>query len=237
MSGIVGDINSKSRIIERPEQKLFKSYESADDILTQNPNAKNGVYWINGPLGNPIVRVYCDLTSVSDGSTQAGGYMLVGRFTSTSASRTNWESSTYSKEYETDTGAVMSKIREYATFQYLRIVWNGGEGASAPIYDYTASSGGLVNVGSRNCSRVSSGTGSTGILTTSSWGLLGAYSASTLYNKVSGAGDRAVWYSNYSGSGSNQDGLFGNGGLYGGSTLTSGNNSVTAVTYAEFWIR
>ena len=241
MSGIVGGINSKSRIIEPPEEALLvgyktKSYSSADDILAQNPGATNGVYWIDLPTSHSYpIRVLCDFETVSDGSPQAGGYMLAGRFTDTAATTANWISSSYSVEYESHTSLIYSRIREVATFQYLRIAWNGGVGTAAPIYDFTPTSGGLVNAGSGTKSRVSSGIGSTGILTVTGWSLEGSYSASTLYHNLSPPGHRGSMYSNYNNNAQNQDGPFSTGGTYGGTTLTSSSNSNLA--WVEFWIK
>ena len=238
MSGIVGDINSKSRVIERPSKNLFRSYLSADDVLSKNSNATNGVYWIDVEGGGPI-RVLCDFTTVSDGSSQAGGYMLCGRFTDMTASVVDWQNSGYSCEYDTNPDACMSYIREVKEFRYLRIAWNGSSGTSAPIYDLGDNSGGLVIWGTVAKARVSSGTGSTGELTTSNWGALGTLDRDYIYINRPGADHRSVLYSNYEDDSQNQDGMFST--SYGIHSSDGGiiaaNSNTTAITWLEFWIK
>lgn len=260
MSGIINSPEAKSGVVGHRLHKNTREnvYKNADQILlghsrTANTyyastatklNTPNGLYWIDpGVTNSRPVKVYCDFTSVADGSAQAGGYMLVGRFMDTSANRWDWEDSNFVREYTDDNGHVMSALREWQPFTYLRIAWNGGEGSAAPIYNFGSTTGGLVNVGATSKSRVSSGTGSTGVLTGSNFGLLGTYSASTLYHNKRGAGFRGHMYTNYDDNNDNTDGFFGIDGdastpNYAGSTLASGNSSTpTAIQWAEFWIR
>ena len=257
-SGIVNSVEAKSGIVgnrlDRNTPEII--YESADHVLAARSRTShtyyastvktlptpNGLYWIDpGVTNSRPVRVYCDFTSVADGSSQAGGYMLVGKL-GTNASRWDWEDSEFVREYTDDVTYVMSALREWQPFTYLRIAWNGGTGSSAPIYNYGSTTGGLVNVGSTSKSRVGSGTGSTGILTVTSFGGAGSYSASTLYHKRQGNTDRNHWYTNYNDNSGNSDGFFGIKGAnlnegYAGSTLASGNASSTGIAWAEFWIR
>ena len=255
-SGIVGNrLNRNTRenvyrdayqILQGHSRTANSEYASTATTLP----TLNGLYWIDpGVTGSRPVRAYCDFTSVTGtGADHCGGFILVGKFTDGTASRWDWEDPEFVREYTDDPtgvnagGMVMSALREFMPFRYLRIAWSQGAGAAAPIYDFGEQNGGLVNIGSTSKSRVGSAPGNSGILTTSSFGALGSYSATTLYHKKTGAGYRGHWYTNYDDNSDNTDGFFGLPGdvgaaSYAGSTLNSGNSTVGgAIAWAEFWI-
>jgi hypothetical protein len=110
-SGSLGSINNPA--------------SSAIQILTANPSAVDGVYWLNH--GSGAYQAYCYMS--------AGGYILVGKIAATSSNYTGWS---YGGSYWSSTTAINESECQNT---------NNGDSLNRGYYQYTAITGFLFSLG------------------------------------------------------------------------------------------
>lgn len=99
---------------------------SATAILSADPTAPNGTYWLNH--GSGAYQVYCDMT--------AGGYILVGKIASTSSNNTAWA-------YNGSNWSATSPVNESGCANI-----ESGDSLNRGYYEYTTTTGFIFSLGS-----------------------------------------------------------------------------------------